>query len=233
MSKDLPIMSRARVWFSVAALATLAACASAGDRESATAAQPALPTERYSIDVGRGPEVLRLSAHADGLSQNQQSALRVVAGRWVDGDHGDLSIKTPANPADPGGAFRTAKEASRYLVSQGVDESRIHAGEYASDDPKAPIVISFSRYEATGPKCGRAWSNIAVDHSDEPYPEFGCSITANVAAQVADSEDLIHPRAEDPSDAGRRDSVIGTYRQGGDPSSAVNSQANGGLTSAF
>jgi pilus assembly protein CpaD len=232
VSKDTPTMPQARLWLTAVALAALAACASHDD-EQALKTKPVLPTEQYAIDVAKAPEVLRLSPHSGGLSPNQAAALRTLADRWADSDHGDIAIRSPTNTSDPAGVFRTAKEAHRFLIDQGVDQSRIQTADYVSDDPKAPIIISFLRYQATGPNCGLSWSNIAVSHSNQPYPEFGCSITANIAAQVSNSEDLIHPRTTDPSDANRRETVLGLYRQGAATASAEESQANGGVATGF
>jgi pilus assembly protein CpaD len=233
MSKEAPTVSLARLWFSAVALVVLAACASPTSHQAAADPRPVLPTEKYAIEVAKAPEVLRLSAHAEGLSSSQTAALRTFADRWEDSDHDVISIQSPANASNADDVYRTARAARSFLIAQGVDGSRIRAADYDAQDPKAPIILTFLRYQATGPSCGRAWSNIAIAHSDEPYPEFGCSVTANIAAMVANPEDLVHPRTTDPSDPNRRETVLGDYRQGADPSSAVNTQANGGFVSGF
>jgi pilus assembly protein CpaD len=44
-------------------------------------------------------------------------------------------------------------------------------------------------------------------------PDFGCSNQHNLAAMVSDPRDLITPRGMGPSDATRRETVIGTYEK--------------------
>ena len=51
-------------------------------------------------------------------------------------------------------------------------------------------------------------------YDNEGYPEFGCAVTANIAAQIADPADLLAPRASDAPDAQRRQVVLDKYRQG-------------------
>lgn len=47
---------------------------------------------------------------------------------------------------------------------------------------------------------------------------FGCASQHNLAATVANPEDLVQPRAEQPGYAARRKTVLEKYRQGQDPS---------------
>ena len=60
----------------------------------------------------------------------------------------------------------------------------------------------FMRYVAKGPDCGRSWSNLAAVDDNREYAEFGCALTANIAAQLGNPADLVNPRAAD--DAERR-----------------------------
>jgi pilus assembly protein CpaD len=52
-----------------------------------------------------------------------------------------------------------------------------------------------------------------------PMTNFGCATQHNLAAAVANPEDLVQPRNEQPGYAARRRIVIDKYRQGQDPSS--------------
>jgi pilus assembly protein CpaD len=100
-------------------------------------------------------------------------------------------------------------------------------GYDANGDGKAPLRVSFLSYHAVGPQCGASWSDISKEASNEPYPEFGCAVTANLAAQVADPADLLHPRASDPPDALRRADVLNKYRQAQVTSTPKDPQADG------
>jgi pilus assembly protein CpaD len=57
-------------------------------------------------------------------------------------------------------------------------------------------------------------------------------VTANLAAQVANPEDLLGPRDETPIDSGRRATVLDKYRKGEVTSSAKDEQSNGVVSKA-
>ena len=50
------------------------------------------------------------------------------------------------------------------------------------------------------------------------HSDCGCATQHNLAASVANPEDLVQPRAEQPSYAARRRTVMEKYRAGQDPS---------------
>jgi pilus assembly protein CpaD len=57
-------------------------------------------------------------------------------------------------------------------------------------------------------------------------------VTANIAAQVANPEDLLGPRPETPIDSGRRATVLDKYRKGEVTASAKDEQSNGIISKA-
>ena len=75
--------------------------------------------------------------------------------------------------------------------------------------------ISYLRYVAEGPECGRDWSeNLARTYQNTPYPNFGCSSQHNLAAMVSNPADLLGPRTMTPSDANRRFKMYEKYVKG-------------------
>jgi pilus assembly protein CpaD len=221
---------RPSLWAASLALLSLGACAT--DRVSPTAStQPLTPSERYSIEVVPAPDEVQLAAHASGLSAAQASALSDFVGRWAAGDRGQITIKAPEHGTDPAGAYRIATDARDYLVAQGVAIAAVRIVGYdAANDPKAPIRVGFLRYEARGPQCGQSWENLADVRNNQAYAEFGCAVTANIAAQLADPEDLLHPRTMTAPDAIRRETVLGKYRLGEPTSTSKDTQANGAVS---
>ena len=95
------------------------------------------------------------------------------------------------------------------------------------------IRVGFLRYEAEKLKCGQRWENLAATRNNEAYDNFGCALAANLAAQVANPEDLIRPRDMTPPDTGRRDTVLGLYRKGEVTSSKKDDQASGSISKAI
>jgi pilus assembly protein CpaD len=204
---------------------TLAACAG-GPAEVARG--PVLQTERYAIEVTPAPQEVKLAPHASGLSANQADALNGFVRQWMSDSGADITLKAPEHGDDPASAYRTATGARDYLVSQGVPAGRVRiVGYEAGADPHAPITVGYVRYQAKGPDCGRAWSDLSKVDSNQSYPEFGCAVTANIAVEVANPADLLAPRASDPPDAQRRQSVLDKYRAGQVTSTPKDPQADG------
>lgn len=75
-----------------------------------------------------------------------------------------------------------------------------------------PIIVTKSGAHAK--RCG-AWPEDMTETADnQSYANFGCSQQNNIAAMVANPEDLVRPRATTPADAMRRVKVFDNYRKG-------------------
>ncbi|MFI4933204.1 MAG: CpaD family pilus assembly protein [Caulobacterales bacterium] len=206
-------------------LLALGACAGTGGTGKP---DPILPTERFSIDVRSAPEELKLASHTTGLTSTQADALETFAHDWMDAEGGDITIKAPEHGDDPAGAYRTATGARDVLMAQGAAAQKVRiVGYEAGGDPHAPIIVAFLRYHAQGPDCGHEWGNLASTADNNGYAEFGCSVTANMAAQIANPADLLGPRDSPPPDAGRRQTILDHYRKGDISSSTKDPQADG------
>jgi len=218
----------------IASLALVALCAGGGvaqaDRFDARPA--AIESEHYGIEVKPAPLELLIAAHASGLSAPQTAALRDFTWRWINGDRAPITVSAPEHGPDSAGVYRTASATRDYLIDQGVPPGSIQIVGYdASGDEHAPIKVSFPHIVAEGPQCGLSWSNLSDTRSNTSYPEFGCAVTANIAAQVADAADFLHPRASDPPDPMRRENAINTYRGAGITGTPQDPQANAALSS--
>ncbi|HTX51357.1 MAG TPA: CpaD family pilus assembly protein [Caulobacteraceae bacterium] len=212
----------------IAVLALLALGACATDRTPAHDA--VTPTEHYAIQVTPAPLELKLAAHADGLSPAQVEALRVFVSDWRNADEPDITLKAPEHGPDRDAAYRTTTDAHDFLVSQGVLPAKLRViGYEAGGDANAPVLVGFLRYDAKGPTCGQSWSDLSQESSNREYPEFGCAVTADIAAMIANPADLLQPRASDPPDAQRRQTVTDKYRQGVTTSTPKDPQADGTL----
>ncbi len=206
----------------------LSACASGAGREAA----PLTPMERYSISVTRAPQELRLAPHPQGLSPNQASALAAFAREWMSAEGGLITVQAPSGGGDSSAVFRTAEGARQFLMGQGVAPDHLRVVGYSARDGDAPVVVSYMRYTAQGPDCSASWGNVTATASNGSYSNFGCAVTANLAAQIANPGDLVDPRPMDPSDATRRSVVLGHYRNGEVTSSAPDQHASGAVSTA-
>ncbi len=68
--------------------------------------------------------------------------------------------------------------------------------------------------------------------SNQPQPNFGCAVTSNMTAQIADPGDLLGPRTMTPQDAARRQVVLQKYRAGEKTGAEIDDGANGAVSQA-
>ena len=213
----------------------VAACASTHDSKTAKSDPPLSPTTQFSVALTHSPDEILLAPHAAGLSPAQAEAVTSLADRWRENGTGPVTIQSPA--AGGADAYRGATAVQVALMRLGLPEDQIRLVSYqpaatATPGP-APIVVGFDRYEAHGPQCGRNVKDYTKTFSNQPNNNFGCAVTANFAAMIANPGDLANPRATDPADANRRETIVGHYRKGELMSSAKDPQANGAISSAI
>jgi pilus assembly protein CpaD len=212
--------------------ASTAACATHDAKPDKIAdAAPVTPTERYTIQVAPGVDEILLAPHADGLSARQAAALDNLVDRWRDAGGGEITIQR-APGADE--VFARAVDAvATRLTLLGVDSDQVRLVRYTQGArPGDPMVVGFVRDKAQGPQCGRKWKSMTSTASNDVNSNFGCAITANMAAMIDNPDDLVAPRPMQPVDAERRLVVIENYRKGVVTSSAKDGQATGTVSSA-
>lgn len=207
------------------AAASLGACAGAGGHEPA----PITPTERYHMAVEAHPEQVAFRVHPDGLSQTQSEALARYAKGWSDNAGGPIHVSAPENGGEA--AQREAWAIKARLQALGVNGEDVTVAAYHADADGAPVLIVYERFEAKVPRCNQSWTNLADNHDNNGQKNFGCSVTANMAAQMADPRDIAGPRAMDASDAGRRAAVMEKYRAG-QPTGAISDDKSAGKVSS-
>lgn len=202
---------------------SLAACATPRMVEQGQS----VPTEAdlHKITVSQTGARLEVPvAGATGLSAEATAQVDEFGADYRAGGHGPLLVSTPTGSADADAAARVAQSVRMRLVETGVSFAAIAGGTYdAAGRSGAPIVLSYTRYEAQAPDCQPLWTiDIGKSLDNRVTKNFGCSINANLAAMIADPADLRGPRPEEPRDAARRDVVLGKYREG-EPSGAARS----------
>ncbi len=129
-----------------------------------------------------------------------------------------VRILVPANSANAASAFMIAGEIEDIAHASGVRAGNIVVQSYsvAKPDAVAPIRISYYALSAgTGP-CGR-WPEDMLDGSadNKHWANFGCSYQNNLAAQVANPNDLLGPRATTSVDPENRATAIDQYKARG------------------
>lgn len=193
-----------------AALLTLAACVGAPER--ATEALPLNPLSRYSLQVEPGLDRIALAVRDDGLSPNQRAALGELAVRFALDGAPVIRVEAPAGGDVVAGDM--AWRVKDALEAAGVPAHRIQMASYQGPDVRSPVLAGFDTVTAVVPQCGRHWDSMTRTANNQTSPNFGCSVNANLAAQIANPRDIVRPRDMTASDAGRRAVVFSSYRAG-------------------
>ncbi|HEX2561492.1 CpaD family pilus assembly protein [Phenylobacterium sp.] len=206
--------------------ASVAACAP----PEAPGAQldPRLPTENFKADVADEPHELALAVHGWGLSQNQASALTDFAVGWQASGAVPIRIHVPTG-VDPAIARRFGEMVREHLSKEGVPDEAMQMVESGGDNV---LRVGYLRRVAVVPECGVQWSDLRRSAANEVQPNFGCAVTANIAAQIAEPNDLLGPRPSEPVDAGRRATVLDKYRKGQNTAAEVDKRADGAVSRA-
>jgi pilus assembly protein CpaD len=201
----------------LALAAVLGACTTtaAGDGP-----RPLTPTARYALEARPAMQEVALAPRADGLSTAQRTALGDLASR---ANGKPIVVRAPSG-GDPV-ATRSASNARTALEEMGA-EVRMGAYEGA---PGAPILVGYNAYQAVVPQCGN-WTNLTATRDNAGYGNFGCAVTANMAAQIANPADIVSPQPMDPTDAARRSTIIGKYRAGEVTSAQTNNDSSGAVS---
>ena len=179
------------------------------------AKDPPTATEQFPLKAKGTPDELRLAVHSTGLSSAQRQALADLASRWMDVGGGRILVQAPSKGADPAATYAASTAAVSFLLNAGVPAERLHRVSYDPGvEAPAPIIVGFEAYEAVTQACGRSWDNLVTSNANKPSKNFGCALSNNMAAQIANPGDIVQPRAMDAPDAARRTAVLQKYRQG-------------------
>lgn len=195
----------------VSAAATLGACQSMPDAAPPVASH----MDRHPISVEQAPQRLEIPVAAEMNAQSRADIDRFASG-YLRYGHGALVLSTPSGAANAESASTMAHQTRMALTEAGVPYSAIAGSSYdASGAANSPIILSFTRYEASAPECAPLYSqDLAHQSNNQPWESFGCATQANLAAMVEDPRDLVQPRDMTARDSGRRDEVMEAYRSG-------------------
>lgn len=215
-----------------AGLIAVAGCATPGPTTVGQVANPATPLDQFTIGRHEAPDQVALAVHAEGVTGSQREALAAFADRWRASGAGFITIQTPSDSADPTAARAYAEAAVSTLGVLGVPYDRVRMIGYAGGPGARPVVMaSFMSSAVDIPDCSRVpWDNLTATRDNRPYARFGCAVTANLAAQIADPADLAGGRPVASADVARRMVVLDRYRDGKVTSSDKNEQASGAVS---
>lgn len=179
---------------------TLTACSGGQVNQGLTSInQPVVSRTDYVFDVPTG---------GAGLGPAEQGRIA----DWfetLDVGYGDrISIEDP----DPYGGGERREAVAAIAARYGLllaDRAPVTAGQIAPGTMR----IIVSRTEAAVPNCPNWEGRSNGDFAGSTMTNFGCAVNANLAAMVADPEDLVRGQQADPSSDPRTTTrAIGAYR---------------------
>lgn len=169
---------------------------------------PASFSEKYPIEVAKGPVKLDVKASHGTLSQMQADTVRRFAQTAMSNRISAVHVRRPSGG---GRSLSVAQDITALLIQNGVPESAIVHSTYGGS-ASAPIHLSYVRAYAVTKECGSWPDDITHNYQNQPHDNFGCSQQHNLAAMVANPMDFEVPRASTPADAMRRGQVFTDYR---------------------
>lgn len=191
-------------------LLALAGCATTTSGQMNDA--PLTPLSQYVLQVEPGVDRIALAVHDQGLSANQHEALRSLVARFGAEQASILRIESPSGN-DPVAAAQ-AYAMRDAVQAMGVPGQMIQVVGYNAPNPRAPVLAGFEVLRAYVPDCSTEPRDMSPRFSNMTSGGFGCAVTANMAAQIADPRDIRGPRNLQPADSGRAAVVFARYRQG-------------------
>ena len=222
------LFTAARLGTFAAAGLLLAACSTPPKTADMTP-DPATPLDQYALKVQTKDKPINLRVEAQ-LSANQRTALDQVAGQanWMDDRPVSVEIITSGDPT----AIDAGHRIGDYLVAHDVDDANITMSSQ-DGQPADVVTVNLVSYRTKKLDCNKTWENLSATRTNKPYANFGCAITANLAAQIADPRDLSRPAAPTPADAGRKATILDKYRHGEVTGAQADEGAKGTISDAI
>ena len=191
------------------------------DRITTGSVEPRDFRERHPIVITDDTRVLDVPV-GQGDAQLPEGTRETVLGflaRYRAESEGVIQIARPKGAANAGTAANAAGEIADLFNLAGVPHHLIVRSTYdVESDAIAPIRIAYTAVSAVVADCGEWPRDLAgpeLNHDNRNYHNFGCATQNNLAAQIANPTDLLHPRESTPVDAGRRNTIIDDYRENG------------------
>jgi len=173
--------------------------------------------ERHPIAVRQGEISLDLAIYpsASGLNESQKGQVYTFLRDYKAQSSDRLLIRAPSGGPNETAAMRAYDDVRRAIRSAGIPGELVRLEPYfANGDPSAPLRLSYLQFVAIPPDCPDWSEDIGRDPQNMPWVDKGCATQRNLAAMVANPEDLIRPRGETPRPGERRDVVWGKYVNG-------------------
>tara|TARA_B100000953_G_scaffold37234_1_gene28974 strand:+ start:382 stop:981 length:600 start_codon:yes stop_codon:yes gene_type:complete len=162
--------------------------------------QPVVTRANYAIDLNAG---------ANGLAPGERQRL----GEWMtalDAGYGDrIAIDYGGGFADAGTATEVSNIAANYDVAV-VDTAPVTAGAVVP----GTVRVVLTRSRASVPSCPDWSKKSEANYTGGNHTNYGCATNSNLAAMIADPEDLVRGQDAHGHDSTRAVRPVEAYRSG-------------------
>ncbi len=221
-------LSKPMLFVAAVAAAVLSGCASRDDLT--TGGIPDDYRQRHPIVVAEAEQSVDIPiASTDRrLNTAQRDMIRGFAQNYGSRATGPVYLLTPEGSPNSAAARQLRGQVRAELSARGIASSKIVNSSYAANSfgDAAPIRLTFVGTTAMTSQCGQWPKDMINDFNNQNYYNFGCATQNNLAAQIANPEDLIAPRGMTPIDAARRNAAIKEYRERTSTIEEVSGSAN-------
>ncbi|MBX4929474.1 CpaD family pilus assembly protein [Rhizobium binae] len=208
-------ISRAVFVTAAVSMAILSGCAGPHDQLT-TGGIPDDYRARHPIIVTEAEQTVDIPVASTDrrLTIAQRDLIRGFAANYISRASGPVYVLSPEGSPNSAAAHQLRNQVRAELASRGIASSKIINTSYAAAGAgdAAPIRLSFTGTTAITTQCGQWPKDISNDFANQNYYNFGCATQNNLAAQIANPEDLVAPRGMTPIDAQRRNNAIQEYR---------------------
>lgn len=172
--------------------------------------------QRHPIVVDTSPTTLDLPASnvRAKLTAGMKSAVEGFADDYRRSGAKGLEVLVPAGSSNEASASYIAHQAREALENRGVPHNHISLRSYSAESAELPghVRLSFVAVRArVDSECGVWPTDVSSDFSNTNYHNFGCATQSNLAAIVADPNDLIAPRGNGVINAERSAIIVGDF----------------------
>jgi pilus assembly protein CpaD len=162
-----------------------------------------------------------VSPNARGLSARDKSVVQSFTSRFKGSNSSQMAVLIPSGSPNSAAARRVGQQVVALMAESGIDRRRISMHSYDAtkhgDAATVRLVYLATKAEVES-ACGQWDEDILDTYENRNYQNFGCATQKNLAAMVANPEDLLGPRGESEIDATRRTNVINDWRDFGSDS---------------
>jgi pilus assembly protein CpaD len=200
----------------MAALVALASGCANADRTT-TGALPDDYRTRHPIVVGEQERTIDIpiATGATRLTQGQSEVIAGFISGYSTGSSGTFRIILPRGSRNDAATTVVGRQIRKIAARHGVPANKMIVENYSAGEPgeAAPIRLAYYAIAASTPACGQWPDDLVVNtYENKNYYNFGCATQNNLAAQIADPNDLLGPRRMTPADATQRGKALERYR---------------------